>query len=174
MKLIRQPKKIAQVNDFTKIFIFIVVFVRFFIHDANADAINEKLISVFRIPQNAYIKISLSACISRENINNNSLDLDKSINLLLMDLANDIAYLDYIIKKYPNNSEYSKYVLDKIVVGFREGYFRQVKNLQSENLVVSYEDNSHVNLKEIYENIKVNPKNNEDFKMWFTKYFPKN
>jgi hypothetical protein len=91
-----------------------------------------------------------------------------------MDLANDIAYLDYIIKKYPNNSEYSKYVLDKIVVGFREGYFRQVKNLQSENLVVSYEDNSHVNLKEIYENIKVNPKNNEDFKMWFTKYFPKN
>ena len=154
MKLIRQPKKIAQVNDFTKIFIFIVVFVRFFIHDANADAINEKLISVFRIPQNAYIKISLLACISRENINNNSLDLDKSINLLLMDLANDIAYLDYIIKKYPNNSEYSKYVLDKIVVGFREGYFRQVKNLQSENLVVSYEDNSHVNLKEIYENIQ--------------------
>ena len=42
MKLIRQPKKIAQVNDFTKIFIFIVVFVRFFIHDANADAITNE------------------------------------------------------------------------------------------------------------------------------------
>jgi hypothetical protein len=174
MKLKRQPKKIAQVNNIIKKFIFIVISARLFTYDANADAINEKLISVFRIPQNAYIKISLLACISRENANNNSLDLNKSINLLVMDLANDIAYLHYIIKKYPNDSEYPKYVLDKIVVGFREGYFRQVKNLQSENLVVSYEDDSHVNLKEIYENIKVNPKNNKDFKMWFNKYFPKN
>lgn len=144
-----------------------------FISKSNADAIDEKIISTFRLPQNAYSKISVLANLARVGNVENNQDLSKSVNLLEMELVSDIAYLDYIIRKYPDDSEYPKYVLDKIVIGFREGYFRQVKNLQAKNLVISYEENSQVNLKEIYENIKVDPKNEEEFKSWFKRYFPR-
>jgi len=156
-----------------KFYTFLILFVAAFNLPVNANEIDDKLISVFRLPQNAYSKISVLACLARLNKNQNTPDLDKSINLLEMELVSDIAYLDYTVKKYPDNSEYPKYVLDKIVVGFREGYFKQTTNLKSENLVVSYENNTHVNLKEIYENIKLDPKNEAEFKKWFEKYFPK-
>lgn len=149
------------------VFLILVCFQRL-----GAEAISDKIIATFRVPQAAYSKISVLSSLARLGENQDISDLAKSISLLEMELSSDIAYLDYIIHKYPNNSEYPKYVLDKIVVGFREGYFSQTANLKAESLAISYENDSHVNLKKIYENIRVDPAHEKEFKAWFQKFFP--
>ena len=139
-------------------------------HPNKRRAIDDTILKTFKIPYDSYCKITILANLNRIRKESND-DLAKSISLMELQLVTDLAYLNFVISAVPEESDYAKYVMNKIVYGLRNGYIDGGDNINSDNLLVSDTENGFVNVKEIYENVIIPSDQQIEFKEWYRKYF---
>jgi hypothetical protein len=139
-----------------------------------ATTITDKDFLTFKMPYDSYCKLSVHANLKRslrESKNENTI---KSIELVELQLVTDIAYLDFIINSNRDDTDYAKYVLNKIVFGLREGYIAGGENIKSKELLVHDKKEWYVDLDKIYKNVVIPDNQKLEFEKWYSKYSFKN